>query len=235
MVNIAICDDNRVFLDQVTDIIKTVLKCDNKINKFSSAQELLNYIEEYRELIDIVVTDIKMEGIDGLSLAKLLREKAPNIEIIFVTSYTDYIEESFGCDPVSYIVKPVKPESMETAFKKAMSNIESKQKNCLDIITKTKILRFPHKEIKYIDSNKRVVTIHTNGGSTEVMMKLDDVQAKLPNGFLRVHKSYLVNIYFVASIGCNRVKLVTGEDIPVAKSKYKDIKAGVIKYLGGEK
>lgn len=233
MINIAVCDDNPVFLKEIVSLIDKVYTDEHTIISFSNAQALLSHIEDYSEnCIDIIVTDIEMPGINGLSMAKALKPLYPRLQFIFITNYTDYIQDVFSVDPVYYILKPVDPQKLLEALEMAVAEIDAGNKNAINITSKKKVLRIRYDEIKYVESYMRTILVHEIRRNTEILMKLDDFQKQLPSFFIRTHKSYLVNMNMVRSISNNRIELFSGEIVPVAKAKFPEIKKTILHYLG---
>lgn len=233
MLNIALCDDNELFLKELSSQINLIFPEEHSISLFTNAKDLINKIEFFTENpIDIVITDIEMPEINGIDMAKELKKCHPRIEFIFVTNYTDYIQDVFSVNPIHYIIKPVNPEKLSEALKKAMFEIERNKKNTVDIISKNKTLRIRLDEIKYVESHTRKITIYELHSNTEILMKLDEFQSMLPSFFLRIHKSYLVNMNMIRSISNNRIELFTGEILPVTKTKYPTVKKSILNYFG---
>lgn len=235
MINIAICDDNPVFLDEIIKLIDDILTEEHTITKFTDAQELISHVDDYSdECIDIVLTDIEMPGLSGIAMARELKTLHPRLQFIFITNYTEYIEDAFSVEPIFYIIKPVDPKKLSEALNKAILKIEAENHNTFNITSKNKVLRIRFDEIKYVESYRRTIIIHEVRQNTELVMKLDDFCSQAPRFFIRTHKSYLVNMNMIRNISNNRIELFSGETVPVAKAKYHDIKTAVLHYLGEE-
>ena len=134
MINIAVCDDNTVFLDEIIKLIDDILTEEHTITKFTNAQALISRIEDYSDqCIDIVLTDIEMPGLNGIAMAKELKTLHPRLQFIFVTNYTEYIEDAFSVEPVFYILKPVEPNKLSEALNKAILKIDAENHNTFNI------------------------------------------------------------------------------------------------------
>lgn len=233
LINIAVCDDNPIFLKELIGIINKVYTGEHTIFTFSNAQALISHIEDYGEnCIDIIVTDIEMPGMNGVNMAKSLKPLFPRLQFIFITNYTEYIQDVFSVDPIYYILKPVDPKKLLEALNKAVTQIDTGNRNAVSITSKNKVLRILFDEIKYVESYMRTILVHEIRRNTEILMKLDDFQKQLPSFFIRTHKSYLVNMNMIRSISNNRIELFSGEIVPVAKAKYPEIKKTILHYLG---
>ena len=232
MLNIAICDDNKLFLEKFAETVSSLIKEEHNIVKFTNPNDLLHRIEDYSDdSIDMVITDIEMPGLNGVNMAKELKALHPRIQFIFVTNYTEYIQEVFAVNPIYYILKPVDETKLAEALKKAIEQLSESDKKCFNVTSKNKILRIRYDEIKYIESYSRKIIIHETKRNTELLMKLDDFEKELPPYFLRIHKSYSVNMNMIRSINNNLIELFSGEVIPVAKVKYPEIKKSILRFL----
>lgn len=235
MLNVIICDDNTLFLNDLAQSIERVVDFEHRIFAFESASELLtNTKDAFKSNMSLLLTDIEMPDINGIELAKQLKEIYPLLQTIFITNYPEYVEKAFDVEPVHYIIKPINDEKLRTALIKAAEQLKKQTKNCLQINTKDKFIRIPYSEIKYIESIGRKAIVYDLNKNTAVPKKLDDLEKLLPDCFLRVHKSYLININMVEQIKNYKITLFNGDIIPVSKSKYPNTKSKIIDYFGNQ-
>lgn len=121
MLHITICDDEQTQLSLLENLLTEWTgnrKYEIEISLYQNADQFLFHQEEQREL-DILLLDIDMPGMDGLSLARRLRSEGKNVQIIFVTGLTDYVLEGYDVEAVSYLIKPVKKERLFACLDKA--------------------------------------------------------------------------------------------------------------------
>lgn len=235
MINVIICDDNSLFLNDLAQSIERVVDFEHRVFSFESASELLTNTEEaFKSNMSLLLTDIEMPDINGIELAKKLKEIYPLLQIIFITNYTEYVEKAFDVEPTHYIIKPINDEKLRLALNKAAEQLQKQTKNCLQINTKEKFIRIPYSEIKYIESVGRKAVVYDLNKNTAVPKKLDDLEKLLPDCFLRVHKSYLININMVEQIKNYKITLFNGDVVPVSKSKYPQTKSRIIDYFGNQ-
>ena len=235
MINVIICDDNTLFLKDLAQSIERVADFEHRVFAFGSASELLTNTEDaFKSNMSLLLTDIEMPDINGIELAKKLKDLYPLLQTVFITNYPEYVEKAFDVEPVHYIIKPINDEKLHYALKKASEQLQKQTKNCLQINTKDRFIRIPYSVIKYIESVGRKAIVHDLNKNTAVPKKLDDLEKLLPDCFLRVHKSYLININMVKQIKNYRITLFNGDVIPVSKSKYPQTKARIIDYFGNQ-
>ncbi len=231
--NIALCDDEPV---QMNEIENYIIKKDSKaqIDVYFSGEELLkayNFGMQYQA----VFLDMEMDGINGLETADALRAMDDHLEIIFVTSYTRYMEDSFKCSPFRFLVKPIKQDKLEEAVN-ALYQKFTKKPASLVIKEKGNVFHLYSDEIIYCESDRHLMQIHTKERTYTVRMTMGALIEKLgTNNFGRPYHSYLVNYHYVKAIVQNQVILYSLEVIlPMSRSYKKLFKDGYTDYIESE-
>lgn len=107
-------DDEKILLDSTVKLVGKIEGVD-EVKGFSKASELLKYIDG-GETADVAVLDINIGDADGISLAKKLKEKLPNINVIFATGYSEYMADAFGIHASGYLMKPINEEDLKKEF-----------------------------------------------------------------------------------------------------------------------
>lgn len=221
---ICICDDDRAIHDEIRNLLSEAGRdLIFEITDKYCGEEL----ETGMENCDIVFLDIEMSGISGVEAAEILREKYPEIIIIFVSSYREYISEAFRLEALHFIVKPIKKEDFKEVFCRAMRKYNE---NHACIISSWLNVRskIPVKEITYVEGYHRGVTIHTvSDKEYNSVGKLTDILKVLePNGFIQVHQGYIVNMAYIDCVDGNELVLTGDIKIPIsARKKSAAIKA----------
>lgn len=233
MIRVAICDDEKIFLDYYVKIINNIKKLYSyniEIFKFNSGEELLNFININEMKFNIIFLDIIMEKINGVETAKKIRQIDKITEIIFLTNSKDYALEGYEVKAYNYIVKS--SEFMEEKIYESIRDLYSRVNDFIVINNKSVIERIETKEIVYIESNKRKIIFNTTECKYEMYEKLDNIYADLKQrGFIKVHRSYIVNREFIKKIEAKDIITTTGEIIPISRSKFDEVKLSFIEYL----
>ncbi|WP_042276582.1 LytR/AlgR family response regulator transcription factor [[Clostridium] dakarense] len=232
MYNIAICEDEIIQANQLERLFRKYEKNENvvfNIDKFSSGELLIdNGYDKY----DIIVLDIKMEKINGIEVAKIIRKTNENIKLMFVTAMEKYWPEGYNVNAFRYIVKPID----ENKFYEEINNIinaVNKTKAFITINNDGNLKTISINNIKYLEILHRKVHINTISGVYTSNQTLRYWNKKLYSyGFANPHSSYLVNMKYVTGISKEKVTLLDGETIYVSQRKYKDFKNRFIKYIG---
>ncbi len=231
MIYLAICDDEKYFREQVEELVTRYINNQElnskvQIDLFSSGKELCEKKSELKKY-DIIFLDISMGELNGLETAYKIREHRSDSCIVFVTSFVNYALEGYKVDAFRYIMKDSIETSMEecldAVFKKLESQIhtvnfkflEGKKNVLIDTIVYIESQK--HKLIFYIlDKEIKTYSIYT---------KLDEMEVQLKEyQFLRIHKSYLVNMNYITRVGNYKVTLTLGQEFTVPKSRYQTVK-----------
>lgn len=233
MIRVAICDDEEIFLNDYAKMINSIKKLYNyniEIFKFNSGEELLNFISINEIKFNIIFLDIIMDKIDGIETAKKIRQIDTMTEIIFLTSSKDYALEGYEVKAYNYIVKS--SDSIEEKIYESIRDLYSKVNDFIVINNKSGIERIETKKIVYIESNKRKIIFNTIENEYEMYEKLDNIYEELKHrGFIKVHRSYIVNREFIKKIEAKDIITTTGEIIPISRSKLDEVKLSFMEYL----
>ena len=207
MLTIGICDDEKEIRDKIKNVVKKTMFDDDRdyrVKKFSSGEELL---QENVGEIDILFLDILMGDINGMDTARKIRENDKNMEIIFITSLVDYISDGYEVRAYRYLLKPVDDDGIKKIYQR---------------------------DILYIEVLNRKVIIHSEKGNSETRQTLSEIKNELDsNMFYHCQKSFIVNLDYINKIKGYTAVLDNGKDIPIGRTKYKDLKEKFFWRLGG--
>lgn len=225
---IAIVDDMAVDTQYLHKLVEKW--CEGKpwqvhIDTYSSAEQFLFAYEDNRA-VDILLLDIEMDKMDGVTLAKKIRQDNETIQIIFVTGYADYILEGYDVAALHYLMKPIRPEKLEEVLDRAIEKI-GRDAKILCFETDGQMIRLPIYEIWYAEVFRNYVTIHANENIT-IKMTLTELADELDERFFRISRSVLVNLTKVARVRRQEVILSNGEHIPIPRGAYEKINRAII-------
>lgn len=226
--NIAICDDSMADLDYISSLVTDwSRKSCNTVNirTFPSAEAFLfDYAENKR--YDILLLDIEMNGMDGVSLAKKVRKNNESIQIVFITGYSDYISEGYEVSALHYLMKPVHDEKVFDVLNRAAQKIE-KNDHALLLKLSGEMVRIPLYEIRYLDVCQNYVTIHAKLDYT-VKRTLGEFETELDDRFFRMGRSVIVNLSCIRRITKTNVYLSDGTVIPLPRGQYEPLNRAII-------
>lgn len=231
MINLAICDDERVEIEYLRTLI-TAWAREGKhsihINDYPSAEAFL-FAYDGDKRFDILLLDIQMGGMDGVTLAKRIRVLNKEIQIIFITGHMDYISDGYDVDALHYLLKPVTGEKLASILDRAMEKL-ARNERALFINQAGESTRIPLYEIRYLEVCQNYVTIHTHGEYT-VKKTLGQLEKELDDGFFRTGRSFIVNLRYIRKIIKTEVHLANGMVIPLSRGLYGALNRAMIDRL----
>lgn len=238
MLNIAICDDDLIFASKIETMLLEIAKRQLfKINVevYSDGSELWNDISTGK-IYELLYLDIEMVKLNGIDVAKKIREYDTNAILIYISNYENYFIELFEVEPFRFIKKPIDENIFLDYFNKAYARIIQDEAYFEYHFNKVpyKLLT---KNIIYFESSGRLININHKDGSGKFYGKLNVVEKQLQDGkipFLRIHQSYLVNYRFVGRISFSTVILFDGTILQISEDRQKIIRAKYNELLGGE-
>ena len=217
MLQLAVCDDERVFRSDLRKILGTELELcgiDYHISEFTSGEELIAGLEKAD--CQILFLDIEMKGIDGVEAARRLRETKRQMEIVFVTSYADFVFQGYEVRALNYILKPYEPEKIAAVLHTALEALDIEAEKYYVIDQRGGSIRVPLSSVKYFSSDRRTVHAVTTEQEYTFYEKLSDLETELPDTFVRIHNRYLVHLKYLDAVRQNTA-VVDGEELPVSR------------------
>jgi len=224
-----IVDDEPLALDLIEDYVLRTPFLD-LANKFNSPFQAIAALQN--EKIDLIFLDIQMPDLSGIELSKLLHNGP---KVIFTTAYSQYALEGFKVDALDYLVKPISFQEFLKASNKALTwfslleqnscvkNIEKPSNTSIFVKSEYRLIKVELNSILYIEGLKDYVKIYVNYQTKPILslMSLKKLKEELsPRQFMRVHRSFIVNLEQIVKIERNRI-VFSSVYIPIADS-YKD-------------
>lgn len=239
MINIAVCDDEKIIVSQIESIILDICRNENipvGVDGFYSGETLEKEILRGTKY-DLLYLDIQLKEEDGITTAKNIRKMDENVLIIYVSVFDKYMMELFRLDVFDFIKKPIELESFKKTFLEANQKISSRHYYYY-YRYKGEEYKIPCNDILYFESGGRQVRIVMRNGDDNLFNgKLSEVENKLANGkiaFLRIHQSYLVNYHAIRSRKKSEITLINEKILPISEDRRKVFSQKYVKLLGGE-
>lgn len=209
MINCLIVDDEPLAADVIESFVAKMPHL-NLVAKLNSATEALSVLKS--EKIDLVFLDIQMPEITGLELFKTLRN--PPI-VIFTTAYPNYALESYEIDAADYLLKPISFDRFVKALNKAEERLKgtstdsSEKPEYIFVKADGKLVRINIQDICYVEGLKDYVIIHTMNSKVVTHNTMKNIEALLltDDNFIRIHRSYIINLRFVKEIEGNSFRV----------------------------
>lgn len=225
---IAICDDSDTDRQYILNMVQgwaDSLGIRVETDTFSSAENFLFHYAEKSDY-DILLLDIEMGGMDGVTMAKTVRRSNDTVQIIFITGYSDYIAEGYEVAALHYLMKPVEPGKLLTVLDRAAEKLAKNEKT-LFFELGGEMARVPIYQVRYADVQGNYVTIHAQEDVT-VKMTLRELETQLDERFYRVGRSCIVNITQISRVTKTDIRLADGTSIPLPRGAYDGINRAII-------
>lgn len=207
MINIGICDDEASMRRLLRTPIEQKLQLlgeDYRIFEYDCGETLVTRPET--EWLDILFLDIEMKQLSGMETARNLRRKDSHTLLIFVTAHPDFVFQGYEVHAFHYILKPYENQKIMKVLEQALKELGQSREHYFTLEQKSGTTKIPTKKILAFSSDRRKIIISLeDGNKLEFYGKLDDVEADLPDYFIRCHNRHLVNLNYVTTLekdGC---------------------------------
>jgi DNA-binding LytR/AlgR family response regulator len=237
MLKIAACDDEQEILKQIK-LLLTKLNLPQKIKTdlYSNPALLLQRLSVEPHAFDLLLLDINIGKVNGIDLAGEIRKYNQEVLIVFITSFLEYAPRGYEVNAFRYILKPIKEDDLLNIITEAAGKMEQVNVTNFSVMTKAICKNFSTREILYLESKNRVITLRSASEEPITFYgKLDDIEQNSNMvEFIRPHKSYLINPRHMSYIDKRSREIVmkNGYVIPVSKSRLDDV---IKKYVKGIK
>ena len=227
MLTLSICDDNAAERSYLKSLVLDWSARSGEglsVLEYSSAEAFLFDYSDNPP--DILLLDIEMQGLSGVELAKKLRRSDRVMQIVFSTAYSDYIAEGYEVAALHYLLKPVDREKLFSVLSIAAERV---RRDCRRITVETpdgtEIL--PLYDVRYIESRKNYVVIHSDREYT-VRRTLSDFSSSLDSRFIKVGRSFIINLLWIRRVSRTEVELKSGEIIPIPRAAFEAVNRAII-------
>jgi len=241
---IGICDDEEQVRSLLDAKIRLIYPSED-IRHYASGDELLSETKP----MDILFLDIRMEGINGMEVARRIRKRGWRTVVIFITALKEYVYDAFDVGAFHYLVKPFDKakfyEVLERAVKqcqaqaeaKAAKTVHAEKRNIrsdsggngpsIQIKSEGVSHRIAIADIYYVEVNNRKLVLHTIWGEVEYYGRMQELEAQAGSLLYRSHRGYLVNFRHIARFDRDSIYFEKGRAL-LAKKRYSDF---VRKYM----
>lgn len=224
MIEVAICEDSRMDRELLYKIISVLMSdrgLEFRIDTYESGESLVTGYSN--RPYDLIFLDILMGEINGMEAGKKIRELDQMVEIIYCTSSKDFAIAAYEIHSLGYLLKPYESAKIGALIDYYVQRHPQENQNFIQVKSKRKSVIIPYKDIIYMESDNKVVYIHTTSqGDVKVYGKLDSFESQMKDErYLRCHQSYLVNMGFVAGLIDSDFVMINDDVIPIRKSGRK--------------
>jgi DNA-binding LytR/AlgR family response regulator len=231
-------DDEPPALDELAYL----LNADGRVAHVHRAGDATEALRVLRDTeVDAVFLDIRMPGLDGMELARILRRFARPPAIVFVTAYDDGAVDAFDLGVTDYVRKPVRAERLGESLRRvagsrqvpapAPAAMTDEPTIPVELAGTTRML--PRSSVRWVEAQGDYARLHTSDASHLVRVSLATLAERWADaGFVRIHRSYLVQIRLIAELrltGSGYVVAVDGVELPVSRRHTRELKDKLIR------
>ena len=227
---VAIVDDSTTDAEFVKGILNSWAEqrqANIQAEVFPSAETFLFQYAEDKDW-DILLLDIEMGAMDGVTMAKRVRQDNEAVQIVFITGYSDYIAEGYEVAALHYLMKPVNREKLLSVLDRALEK-RKQEERCLNLEAYGEMVRIPFYDIRYLDVHQNYVTVHAKADYT-VKRTLGDFEKELDNRFCRVGRAMILNLKYIQRVTKTEVRLSDGTVLPLPRGAYEPLNRAIIQH-----
>ena len=230
LMKILLCDDEQQYIDELKIHIEEFMKSRSigfEIHTFNNPQSVVESDTVYQ----LAFLDIQMDELDGISLAKILKERNNKIVMFFVTSFNDYQDEAMDLRAFRFFEKPFNVERLYSGLEKAMEYIDESYIDFF-VWANNEHKKVLVDDVIYVERGNRQVTLVTTQGNYTTRESFDEWCNILQNTFFyKVHKSFIVNLHYVTGYKYSEIFIQNNIRIPIASRRQADFHKFWFAYL----
>jgi DNA-binding LytR/AlgR family response regulator len=231
-------DDEAPQLDELVYL----LRADGRVGSVVSASDATEALRVLRDgATDVVFLDIRMPGLDGLELAKVLGRFSEPPLIVFVTAHEDRAVDAFELGAVDYLLKPLREDRLAESLRRVVaarvpyvpvSAPEGDDEVIpVELAGTTRLL--PRSQVRWVEAQGDYARLHTPEGSHLIRAALTVLADRWAEaGFVRIHRSYLVAVRRISELrltGSGYVVVVDGQELPVSRRHTRELKERLVR------
>ena len=232
MLRIAIVEDEAHQREQLESGVRAVLcELSAELTCLDSAQPLME-LYAAGERFDLLLLDIQLPGMDGMSAAARVREFDADVLIVFITSMAQYAVQGYKVDALDFLVKPVAHEVLDACLSRALRRLKKREPASLSVRSGGSLRIVPVSSILYAESREHRTLLHTREEEIPCAGSLGSIEESLiPHGFFRCHAAFVVSFAQVERLDGGDV-IIGGRRVPLSKHRRKQFLAALAAYWG---
>lgn len=223
MIQIAIVEDDKKYSEVLAKYIMRYEEESGQKFQVSTFEDGEDIIENYKGNYDIILMDIEMRFMDGMTAAEEIRKSDSEVVIIFITNMPQYAMKGYSVEAFDYVLKPINYFSFSQRIDRAISRMVNRQQKFLNISYKGKIKKIDISSIYYVEVQDHNILYHTKDGEFYQRTTMKEVAKKLEQeSFFRCNKCYLINLAHVNGFDGNYV-MVDNHKVQVSRGRKKEL------------
>ncbi len=235
MLKIAICDDNKEDLGLYAEWVRAYAAnaaCEIRCFSFDSGDALIAAVERGGSF-DIIFFDVIMPGVDGIETAKEVRQVSDTSIIVFLTVSREFALESYEVRAHDYLLKPVTQDRFLQVLNEVVRLASGRSMQSILLQRASGVTKILFESIRYVEVMQKRLYFYLNDGSvlktTGTIGSVEKTLLAEPR-FLKPHRSYLVNMEYIETVGAKEIRMTDGQTIPLPKALLSKVKEQFLNY-----
>ena len=234
MIKIAIVEDEVLYAQQLQDFLHQYEKENGELFDITVYTDGDQIVHKYQSQYDLILMDVEMKFMDGMSAAEEIRKMDTEVVIIFITNMAQYAIRGYAVDALDYVLKPVPYFAFSQQLQKAVEKVSRHARHYLAVPVEGGLRRLDTVQIYYLESEGHRVHFYTEDGEFTAPGALKTFEEKLADcPFARCNSGYLVNLAQVRGVQQGVVE-VGPYELQVSRPKRKSFLAALADHIGGE-
>lgn len=232
MVRIAIVEDEELYIEQLKQYLERYQKENGEEFEITVYRDGDGITEKYKACFDMILMDIQMKFVDGMTAAEEIRKMDSEVVIIFITNMTQYAIRGYEVDALDYMLKPVSYFAFSQKLGKAITRIKKRAQTYLTLQVKSGLLRLTASDIYYVESEGHNLIYHTSKGDYLASGTMKSAEEQLSgSSFSRGNKCYLINLEHVEEIQ-DKCVVVRGSKLQISRPRKNEFMRDLTRYWG---
>ena len=231
MIKLAIVEDEQIYRDQLKEyLFQYEQESGNEflITCFDDGEDIT---ENYKTEYDIILLDIQMRFMDGMKTAEIIRQKDPEVIIMFITNMTQYAVKGYEVDALDYVLKPVTYFAFTQKLDRAIERMKKRSDFFLMLQMPDGLLKLDIAKLLYVECQSHTLFYHTRTAVFSARGRMEDIEKKLSDyGFFRSNKGYLVNLRYVERVQDNCC-IIAKERLAISRRRKNEFMEAMVNYV----
>ena len=233
MIRIAVVEDDAGSIDRVLAHLDHFQRSHGERFHVAAFHDGADILEDYRPDWDIILLDIQMSTIDGMTAAKRIREVDAEVIIVFVTASPQYAIVGYEVNALSYLLKPVTYAAFEHELSRCLTRLRAREgRQLLVTAVDGDRHRVSLDDVLFMESARHRVVVHTLDFDLTIVSTMKSLESSLVDeGFHRCNSGYLVNLRHVTGVEANDCRIRGGRRVQISRPRKKDFLAALTAYI----
>lgn len=223
MTRIAIVEDDKRYAEVLKKYIDRYEGESGQHFRVTWFQDGEDIVEDYKADYDIILMDIEMQFMDGMTAAEEIRKSDSEVVIIFITNMPQYAMKGYEVEALDYVLKPINYFAFSQKIERAIKRMTRRQKKYVNISYRGRVKKIDVSDILYVEVQDHDLFFHTSEGEFSRRGTMKEIEEALAGeDFFRCNKGYLINLDYVTGFEGSNV-LLGKEEVQVSRSRKKDL------------